>query len=223
LIGIGVAVVLLGALGWQQRHADATRLAETQERLAEVERAAKEAQQLDQAGREAADEARRAEEAARNPELEGTGVVLFPSEQTVLPVKGIRRVAVGDLRIANATVVDPDQVVLIGASVGTTSLLTWDDKNRRTRYPINVAARPQSITIEQGGTMPLPVPGLRRVAVGDSLICDVKEIGTDQLRVTGVTPGITSLIVWSDPFPSTNDIKRQSFEVRVIEARPRAK
>lgn len=43
----------------------------------------------------------------------------------------------------------------------------------------------------------LQIAGISRVAIGDPAIADVKTVGTDELVLTGVAPGKTTLLVWT--------------------------
>src|SRR5437763_1723303 len=57
---------------------------------------------------------------------------------------------------------------------------------------------------QEGGTIALgvgtqkviTVPGIQRVAIGDSAIADVKTIGNNQLLVIGQGEGKTTLLIW---------------------------
>lgn len=57
---------------------------------------------------------------------------------------------------------------------------------------------------QDSGTLQLPVgtqkvltvPGIQRVAIGDSSIADVKTIGSNQLLIIGIGPGKTELLIW---------------------------
>lgn len=52
------------------------------------------------------------------------------------------------------------------------------------------------LTLKQGETRELHVPGLRRIAVDDPNVVDVREAGKDGLGLYGLAPGRTTLITW---------------------------
>ena len=55
----------------------------------------------------------------------------------------------------------------------------------------------QTITLGVGTQKVIQVPGVQRVAVGDSEIADVKVLGNNnEILVIGVAEGRTTLLVW---------------------------
>ena len=57
-------------------------------------------------------------------------------------------------------------------------------------------AQAQTLNVAVAGQRTLKVPGLQRVALGDSSIADVRTIGNDELVLTGSARGQTTLLVW---------------------------
>lgn len=53
-----------------------------------------------------------------------------------------------------------------------------------------------SINIGVGAQKVITVPGIQRVAIGDSAVADVKTIGNNQLLVIGSAEGKTTLLIW---------------------------
>ncbi|MBX7096744.1 MAG: pilus assembly protein N-terminal domain-containing protein [Myxococcaceae bacterium] len=53
-----------------------------------------------------------------------------------------------------------------------------------------------SISIGVGTQKVITVPGIQRVAIGDSQVADVKTIGNNQLLVIGSAEGKTTLLIW---------------------------
>ena len=44
----------------------------------------------------------------------------------------------------------------------------------------------------------MTIPGLTRMSLGDSAVADIKAMGNSTVRVSGVGPGKTTLLVWAD-------------------------
>ncbi len=59
------------------------------------------------------------------------------------------------------------------------------------------AEAPTPVALSVGTQKVLTVKGLLRVAVGDTDVADVKPIGDSQLLVTGIGPGVTTLLAWT--------------------------
>jgi hypothetical protein len=71
-----------------------------------------------------------------------------------------------------------------------------------------------ALTINERKTM--VVKGLRRVAVGDAEIAEIRTLGNDRLELCGLRPGRTMLLIWKE------DGERLSFVIDVIGARHQA-
>ncbi|MBL8914682.1 MAG: pilus assembly protein N-terminal domain-containing protein [Archangium sp.] len=134
--------------------------------------------------------------------------------QQVLTVPNLVRVAVGDPAIVDVNTIGDDQVVLIGASAGSTTLLVWT----RDGEPASTVVKVSAATAEGAGDVTrlgvgqattLRFPGLRRIAVGDPSIADVKTVGSDELVAIGASAGKTTLLVW------TNDGSRRALTLEV--------
>ncbi len=132
--------------------------------------------------------------------------------QKVLTVPRVLKVAVGDSAIADLRTLGNDQVLIIGASVGETTLRVWqkespgpiDIKIRVVKLKPKPSVVPElftssELTLKPGEQRILIFPGMLRVAVGDAQILDVKTIGNGQLLLqAGKEAGGTTLIVWSE-------------------------
>ncbi len=53
-----------------------------------------------------------------------------------------------------------------------------------------------TLTLSVGQTRRVKIPGLKRVAIGDSTVADVKVIGGETLLVIGKAPGVTNITFW---------------------------
>ena len=54
-----------------------------------------------------------------------------------------------------------------------------------------------TLTITVGQTRRIRIPGLKRVAIGNSSIADVKVVGGETVLIIGKSPGVTNLTFWS--------------------------
>ncbi len=53
------------------------------------------------------------------------------------------------------------------------------------------------VKVAKGATTRLTIPGMKRVAIGDAAIADVRTSGSSALQITGLSPGKTTLLVWT--------------------------
>ena len=67
----------------------------------------------------------------------------------------------------------------------------------RLRAPEDAPPKTVPISLRMGGTVELGVPGMTRVAIGDSHIADVEILGQDRMRLLPRAEGKTTLLVWS--------------------------
>ncbi len=56
----------------------------------------------------------------------------------------------------------------------------------------------ETIVLKKGEHRDLEVPGLTRMSLGDNTVADIKSMGGGTVRVSGVAPGETTLLVWAD-------------------------
>jgi Flp pilus assembly secretin CpaC/predicted Ser/Thr protein kinase len=136
---------------------------------------------------------------------------LFRGDQKVLTIPGIQRVAVGDSAIADVKTLGDGQLLVVGAGVGRTTLMAWTSAvppagAERFAWEVVVVAPPATpsqppdrtkLKLPIGTNHVLTIPGIQRVAVGDSEIADVKTIGNNQLLLIPVGGGTTTLLVWT--------------------------
>ena len=66
---------------------------------------------------------------------------LYAGESIIKQVSGLQRVAVGDPKVADVTVLEGDIILINGVSAGYTTLLVWDDGGVST-YTLVVTAQP---------------------------------------------------------------------------------
>jgi len=68
----------------------------------------------------------------------------------------------------------------------------------------------KTLVIDTGNSQVLKIPGIKRIAVGNSQVIKAKSVSSKELLVFGLTSGTTSLEVWHQHG------KRSSFQVEVI-------
>ncbi|MCY1029878.1 pilus assembly protein N-terminal domain-containing protein [Corallococcus sp. BB11-1] len=54
----------------------------------------------------------------------------------------------------------------------------------------------ETLTLKKGAKRTLTVTGLSRVALGDPTIANVETKGADVVELSGLAPGVTTLITW---------------------------
>lgn len=146
--------------------------------------------------------------------------------QKVVSMPGIQRVAVGDDSVLDIKTIGNNQVLLVGLSAGRTTLLIWEKSGKRLSYEVLVRSADAAVPKENDTTLALrtheqrvvDVQRLKRVAVGDPAVADVKTLGDSQVLVTGMAPGKTSLIVWSADDSSREYVVSVSESPRAVSA-----
>jgi eukaryotic-like serine/threonine-protein kinase len=163
------------------------------------------------------------EQASPAPELE---IVLRVGERTSVRMPGagtvVARVGVEDPEVVGVEAVSGGELRLAGKREGTTSLRAWTRDGQRHEYPVRVVAAverevsPSRVAIVAGENATLTVPGLARVAVGDAAVAEVKTVGKDDLQVTCVAEGTTTLLVWTsagDRFAYTVQVRKRPVSI----------
>ena len=69
---------------------------------------------------------------------EGGNIALGVGTQKVMNIPGIQRIAVGDASIADVKTIGNNQVLIIGAGEGKTTLLIWKASGQRVSYTVSV-------------------------------------------------------------------------------------
>lgn len=63
------------------------------------------------------------------PDVPAT-LALAPGEVSNIPVEGIERIAIGDPKILDATIISPNELLVQAQAVGTTNLILWDRRGK---------------------------------------------------------------------------------------------
>ena len=130
-----------------------------------------------------------AQQAPAEPEI--TKVALTAGRSTVLTTEfDIMRIAVTDPAIADATVVQPREVLIDGKMPGTVSLIIWGTTERR-QYDLVV--EPGVSTLEQRLQALFPGEDIRVTATGDAVILSGRVSSNDvALRVAEIATATAS-------------------------------
>ena len=115
---------------------------------------------------------------------ESTRIDLETGASTVLKLKGVTRIAVGNSQIVQVTTVNPREVLIFGKTRGSTTVDIWvSDKNRRT-YRIFVAPEGLSRIQEEISRLLKNIPQARSRVAGDKLVIEGEDLtDADQLRI----------------------------------------
>ena len=132
-------------------------------------------------------------------------VDLFVGGEEVLHVPHVVKTAIDNSEIANVKTVGNDELLVIGAAPGQTTLRVWlkdapawiDVKVLVAKSVPVKSVAPVELLLKVGETRKLDCRGVIRVAVGDSDIADVKVVGSDTLLVRGAAEGATTLLWWA--------------------------
>lgn len=136
-----------------------------------------------------------------------------------LRLKGLQRVAVGDPAVVDARVTGQDELVIIGASAGQTTLLAWTvgasapQSFAVTVSPAQVpepapAPPPLPFVLGLGEEMKRAAPGMKRAAIEDTDIVGLTP-SADGLVLKGLKVGTTTVLVWFD------EGRRETWQVTV--------
>jgi serine/threonine-protein kinase len=133
-------------------------------------------------------------------------------------IGGLQRLAVGDASIADIKTVGNDIIEVKAKGLGTTTLLVWTEGQRlestvTVRTPI-VPKPNGEVSLKPGMQRVLSLPGVRRIAIGDASIADVKVLDDSDVLIVGIGQGKTTFLVWKA------DGARTSYQVTVSKPDP---
>ncbi|MBN2415492.1 pilus assembly protein N-terminal domain-containing protein [bacterium] len=112
-------------------------------------------------------------------------LLLHPGQANVITSEApVKKVAIADPEIADATVISAHQILLIGKTVGTTNFIVWDEEMQYAKYTVNVRQERASHQI---------MLEVRFLEVNKSAL---KEFGSDFL-IKGMKAGSQSVDVHS--------------------------
>ena len=114
---------------------------------------------------------------------------MFVGEVKILPTGRIQRIAVGNGKMFTTSVLNNNELLLIGEAAGDSSLVIWSDNNRKTVYTIRVSPRDAGDAYRNVTAMLQDIPGSERVTVGGDKGFDTAEF-VRECRNMRVTPHV---------------------------------
>ncbi|MCF8173036.1 MAG: pilus assembly protein N-terminal domain-containing protein, partial [Candidatus Methylopumilus sp.] len=102
---------------------------------------------------------------------------------TVLKLKGVTRIAVGNSQIVQVTTVNPREVLIFGKTRGSTTVDIWVSDKKRHTYRIFVAPEGLSRIQEEISRLLKNIPQAHSRIAGDKLVIEGEDLNdADQLR-----------------------------------------
>jgi pilus assembly protein CpaC len=103
---------------------------------------------------------------------------------TVLKLKGVTRIAVGNSQIVQVTTVNPREVLIFGKTRGSTTVDIWVSDKKRHTYRIFVAPEGLSRIQEEIARLLKNIPQAHSRIAGDKLVIEGEDLNdADQLRI----------------------------------------
>ena len=111
-------------------------------------------------------------------------VDLETGASTVLKLKGVTRIAVGNSQIVQVTTVNPREVLIFGKTRGSTTVDIWVSDKKRHTYRIFVAPEGLSRIQEEISRLLKNIPQAHSRIAGDKLVIEGEDLNdADQLRI----------------------------------------
>lgn len=152
-------------------------------------------------------------------ETEAEELVITAGQNKVIRLKGLDRVAVGDTKIADVSVMaDGEQVLITAKKVGTTSLILWTAAGSESRAIRVVSGDPNKVLSEVQAIMGT-VEGINARVVGDKVILEGNALTYDDFnkiaRIIKMYPQVQSFVQMSP-------LARQSYVDQINDAMKKA-
>lgn len=129
---------------------------------------------------------------------EGGNIALGVGTQKVITVPGIQRVAVGDAAVADVKTIGNNQLLIIGASEGKTTLLIWKTSGQRVSYLVSVRRQDPNEIISEIKKLLGEIEGVNVRMVGDRIYLDGQaytQSDADRIdQVVGLYPNVKSFV-----------------------------
>jgi len=129
---------------------------------------------------------------------EGTQLSLGVGTQKVVSVPGITRIAVGDPAIADVKTIGNNQILVIGAGEGKTTLLVWKSSGQRVSFLVSVRKQDPSDVINEIKKLLGEIEGVSVRMVGDRIYLDGQAYTTQDAErieeVVNLYPNVKSFV-----------------------------
>lgn len=107
-------------------------------------------------------------------------ITMFVGEAKVLEEPGVRRLAVGNGRIVNASLLDDRQILLLGEQTGESSIHVWSRKGGETSYDVTVIPASASRLLGEVRSMFGEKSKVNIRLVGDKLVLEGNDLSEDE-------------------------------------------
>src|SRR6266849_3942049 len=118
--------------------------------------------------------------------------------QKLLTIPDISRIAVGDSSVADVKNIGNNQVLIIGAGEGKTTLLVWRAKGHRKSYAISVKKQDPNEVVSEIRNLVGEMEGVTVRMVGDRIYLDGRAYTTQEAdriqQVAGLYPNISNFV-----------------------------
>jgi pilus assembly protein CpaC len=135
--------------------------------------------------------------AAHAAPTDGRTVHLGVGAQTVLPISGISRIAVGDPNVADVKAVG-GQVLIVGVGEGRTTLIVWRSNGQRFNYLINVRKQDPNEVMGELRRLLGDIEGVSVRMVGDRVFLDGQAYTSQDAdridQVVSLYPNVRSFV-----------------------------
>lgn len=97
-------------------------------------------------------------------------LVMFVGQVKTIPAPNVSRIAVGNGRLLNTTVLNNNELLLLAESTGNTSLMIWSTDEKRTLYTVRISSGDSQDTLRNIGAMLGDIPGIQFNPVGTHVV-----------------------------------------------------
>ncbi|MEN9797539.1 MAG: hypothetical protein RL653_1235 [Pseudomonadota bacterium] len=129
---------------------------------------------------------------------ESTQLSLGVGTQKVVSVPGITRIAVGDPAVADVKTIGGNQILVIGAGEGKTTLMVWKSSGQRISYLVSVRKTDPSDVINEIKKLLGEIEGVSVRMVGDRIYLDGQAYTTQDAErieeVVNLYPNVKSFV-----------------------------
>lgn len=106
-------------------------------------------------------------------------LTLYVGQAHVLNEPGVRRIAVGNGKIVQATALDARQILLLPEAPGQTSVVVWGAKGSERHYAVHVAPADVGQMLSEVRTLLGPLSGVEVRTVGDRVVLEGRRVGEE--------------------------------------------
>lgn len=97
-------------------------------------------------------------------------LLMFVGQVKTIPVPKVSRIAVGNGRLLNTTVLDNNELLLLAESAGSTSLVIWSADEKRSVYTVRISPGDSEDALRNISAMLGDIPGIQFSPVGTHVI-----------------------------------------------------